>query len=151
MMMLELLIGQLAYLGCFKRPLLAILCHIFRQSSPDGARDIISGLHSWARNELVCLLAFLLPLAVTNLRIGFTDTLFGADASLDAAGGTKVRVSTSLVQELWRRAPRKGGVDLFWTHRAQRYTVVAYAMPMMARVRFSWTRRVRVRLATLWM
>ena len=79
MMMFEMLTAQLAYVGRFKRPLLAILCHIFCQPSPDGARDIIFRLHAWARNEFVCF-AFLLPLAVTNLRIGFTDTLFGADA-----------------------------------------------------------------------
>ena len=53
-------------------------------------------------------LAFLLPLAVTNLRSGFANELYGADASLDAAGATRVPVSTTMAQELWRRSPRKG-------------------------------------------
>ena len=105
--MLEMLTGQLAYVGCFRRPLLAARGHVFRQVSPDGRRETLFRFHSWARNELMCL-AFLLPLAVTNLRIRFSNKLYGADASLDAAGGTRIRVSTTMVQELWRRSPRKG-------------------------------------------
>ena len=110
--MLEILIGQLAYIGCFKRPLLAILCHVFRQSSPDGARDSVFQLHPWAKNELTGL-GCLLPLAVTHLCTGFGNSLFGADASLEVAGGVKVRVTFTLVQELWRRSPREAGARAF--------------------------------------
>ena len=52
---LEVLAGQLAYVGCVRRPLLAALCHIFRQTSPDGSRSTIVKLHTWARNDLVIL------------------------------------------------------------------------------------------------
>ena len=52
-------------------------------------------------------MAFLLPLSIANLRATYTDTLFAADASLDAAGGVAYRLRTGLVGELWRRIPLK--------------------------------------------
>ena len=90
---LEALAGQLAYACCFRRPLLAALSHVYRQKSLDGNRHTEFCLRAWARNELARL-AFLLPMACRDLTVGYAENLFGADASLDAAGGTRARAST---------------------------------------------------------
>ena len=39
--MLEMSTDQLAYVGCFRRPLLAALGHVFRQTSLDGLRETV--------------------------------------------------------------------------------------------------------------
>ena len=39
--MLEMLTGQLAYVGCFRRPLLVALGLVFCQTSPDGLRETV--------------------------------------------------------------------------------------------------------------
>ena len=63
-----------------------ILFHVYRQSSADGSRDNPIKLHVWARNELMTI-GMLLPLATTYLRAPPDDRIYGADASLVAAGG----------------------------------------------------------------
>ena len=103
---LEMVAGQLAYACGFRRPLLAALCYVYRQQSPDGDRHSKFRMHPWARNELSCL-AYLLPLACSDLTVGFADKLFGADASLTAAGGMCSRASVELTKEMWRRCCKR--------------------------------------------
>ena len=84
--LLEMSCGQLAYVFCFRRPLMAVPSHAYRQGGEGEGRDRTYKLGTWARNELECT-ALLLPLAMTNLQAKSHGTFVGVDASLDAAGG----------------------------------------------------------------
>lgn len=55
---LETICGQLAYILTFRRPLMSLLFHVYRQASPDGRRDTPIKLHAWARNELLTVARF---------------------------------------------------------------------------------------------
>ena len=81
---------------------MSILFHVYRQSSADGSRDTPIKLHLWTRNELITI-GMLLPLATTYLRAPPDDRIYGADASLVAAGGVVAKVGPRVIKELWRR------------------------------------------------
>ena len=51
---LEMLAGQLAYALCFRRPLMAVLSHVYRQASSEGSRFTKYRMGMWACNELIC-------------------------------------------------------------------------------------------------
>ena len=104
--LLEMLTGQLAYVLCFRRALMAILSHTYRQTSADGGRSSSFRMSTWSRNELACA-GLLLPMAITNLRAEYHDELLGVDASLEAAGGVGCKLPSSVTQEFWRRTPVK--------------------------------------------
>ena len=101
-----MLCGQLAYVLVFRRPLMSLLFHIYRQSSPDGSRHTPIKIHLWARNELLTI-SFLLPMSIGYLKAGADETLYAADASLTAAGGCGFRVGKAVITELWRRISMK--------------------------------------------
>ena len=103
---LEQMCGLLAYVLVFRRPLMSILFHVYRQCSPDGSRETPIQLHAWARNELMTI-GLLLPMALAYLRVPADDRLYAADASLLAAGGAVVKVGVGVVRELWRRISLK--------------------------------------------
>ena len=50
-----------------------------------GTLNVLFVLHAWDRNALLCLVV-LISWAALTLRVGFNDVLYGADASLAAAG-----------------------------------------------------------------
>ena len=94
---LEQLCGLLAYELVFRRPLMSTLFHVYRQSSADGSRDSPIKLHVWARNELMTK-GMLLPLATAYLRVPPDDRIYGADASLVAAGGVVAKVGPRVIK-----------------------------------------------------
>ena len=72
-------------LVCFRRPLMSILFHVYRQSSEDGSRDTPIKLHTRARDESMTI-GLLLSLSLSYLRVPPDDRLYAADASLTAVG-----------------------------------------------------------------
>ena len=52
---LEQVCGLLAYVLVFRKPLMSILFHVYRQQADDGDRDRPIKLHVWARNELMTI------------------------------------------------------------------------------------------------
>ena len=78
---------------------MSILFHVYRQSSADGSRDSPIKPHVWARNELMSL-GMLLPLAPAYLCVPPDDRIYGADASLVAAGGVVATVGPRVIKRV---------------------------------------------------
>ena len=103
---IDMLTGQAAYICCFRRPLMAVLNFLYKQAEEGGSRSKPFLMHPWARNELA-VLGLLLPLSISNLRVPYAPSLFGSDASLEAAGGISLPVAAAAVGEIWRRIPMR--------------------------------------------
>ena len=85
---------------------MAVFNFVYRQASCDGARSTPFRISTCAQNVLA-VMAFLLPFSIANLGATYSDTLLASDASLTAAGGVAYKMGTRLTEELWRRAPPK--------------------------------------------
>ena len=105
----------------YRRPLLAILHHIFKllgrgenqlfsnQKEATAAKlNTLFELSGAVRSELL-LAAVLAPLAVTNVAASFTEKLYAMDASPSMGAVVSSQPAPGTTKVLWRCAEKRGG------------------------------------------
>ena len=104
--LLASLLGLWIHILLFRRPALALLSAVFRESRREPATRVFP-LDPEARSELQALV-WLAPVLQADLRVGYCPELFACDASPDGAGLVAASVPEPVVRELWRHAEAKG-------------------------------------------
>ena len=99
-------------LGCwinvlmFRRPLFAILSHVF-SAGVECKQDEVFKLDQQSRNELLAL-ALLGPVCSTDLRVDVAPCVYSTDASPDGGGICVASEEPQVVGELWRHCEQRG-------------------------------------------
>ena len=105
------LVGSLVSMMMFRRPMMAILNHVF-QVVPNDLFDPnnpeLRPLPRAAAEELA-LCAALAPLMCSNLAVPVLDKVFATDASNAKGGIVSASVDEEVSKLLWRSADKKGG------------------------------------------
>ncbi len=103
---LSLLLGCWIHVLMFRRPILAILSHVF----PEGRQckqDALFELSREARNELWAI-SLLGQVCITDLRLDVAPFIYCTDASLQRGRICVVEETQSVVAELWRHSEQRG-------------------------------------------
>ena len=103
---LSLLLGCWIHVLMFRRPILAILSHVF----PEGRQckqDALFELSREARNELWAI-SLLGQVCITDLRVDVAPFIYCTDASLQGGRICVVEETQSVVAELWRHSEQRG-------------------------------------------
>ena len=104
-------VGSWVSVLLYRRPLMAVMNHLFQVIPPeelDTERSVLRPLRRSAAEELQ-ILAVLAPVAMSNLAVPFSKEIYATDASNTGGGIAVADADEDVVKMAWRSADRKGG------------------------------------------
>ena len=104
--LLQIILGCWIHVLLFRRALFSVIDQLFHEG-----RDLDSDSVFCLSRQAICelqLLAVLGPLAQSNLRASFCDTIFCTDASPSGGAVIGAKVSSSFTREIWRHCEQRG-------------------------------------------
>eukprot|EP00435_Cladocopium_sp_Y103_P022128 s659_g5.t1 len=104
------LVGSVVSAMLFRRPLMAILNHVFKVIPPedlDPARPVLRPLSRAAAEELA-IVAAVMPVMCANLAARINTRIYATDASNVMGGIAHADVEDELARFLWRSSDKKG-------------------------------------------
>ena len=104
--LLQILLGCWVHALLFRRPLFALMDHLFKDCQNRSANQVFC-LHPKSRNELI-LLALLSPTAQSDLRAKYCPKIFTMDASPTGGAVCAADLGSTACKEIWRHTEQRG-------------------------------------------